>query len=70
MNIDSIKPVSVARDIFVHLGIIDSVNVCLVTIGLKDFETVHTNRFKYLLRKKNQKPEIFYHALHIIGITQ
>lgn len=51
MNIDSIKPVLVACDIFFHFSIIDGVNVCLeylpiVTVGLKDFVIVHTNRFK------------------------
>ena len=49
MNIDSIKPVSVARDIFFTLALLRAF-VCLeylpiVIVGLKDFVIVHTNRF-------------------------
>jgi hypothetical protein len=50
MNSDSIKPVSVARDIFFTLALLTAL-VCLeyvpiVIVGLKDFVIVHTNRFK------------------------
>ena len=50
MNIDSIKPVSVAREFFFNLALLRAL-VCLeylpiVIVGLNDFAIVHTNRFK------------------------
>ena len=61
MSIDSIKPLSVARDICFILALLTALvrleYLPIVIVGLKDFVIVHTNRFK----KKNQNI--------LIGIT-